>query len=364
MGVAALHQMSVVLASTGGAELDTSGWQGLTDMLRGACEMDTVTAVPLQQRRETVVMVQRSVSQILSHCGRCMPPSFHLQLLQIVQDSVLRAAAANREAMECKAASLRSEAALPVVDQACQEASMHDDPGLHAAVPEPPAAPLAVGHDAAAVAAAAEPSRGAGKDGMSSPVADAQLQIDAALSPHNGATNGVAQQAGYGEQTETSYRAPAGRAAPSGCDGGTLLWLEQQNEGGQLLIKSYFLTIDLFKQSAARSSTLVEAAECAAEAEQRFTALCTEIVGAVCSAHSIAGGKEPEKAVDWSTRHNAPVLCALLHAVRMRGGDDAWAQVVMPQLPLLIRSGDPSVCAAVASVYEHVVGPKLMAGCS
>lgn len=347
VGVAALHQMSVVLASTGGAELDTSGWQGLTDMLHGACGMDTVAAVPLQQRQETVVMVQRSVSQILSHCGRCMPPCFHLQLLQIVQESVLRAAAANREV-----------AAAVIVDQL--DTSTPGDSGPQPEVSEPPSdLPAGAQLDAQG---AAESGKGSVKDGVSSPLADAQVQIEPAVSPHNGAENGVGNQPGCVEHGDERSDTLSGGAAVHG--GGAITWLDQQNEGGKLLIKSYLLTIDLFKQSAARSPTLVEAAECAAEAEQRFTALCNEIIAAVRSSHSIAGSTEPEKPVDWSTRYNAPVLCALLRAVRKRGGDESWAKVVMPHLPLLIRSGDPSVCTAVAAVYEHVVGPKLMAGSS
>lgn len=349
VGVAALHQMSVVLASNGGAELDAEGWQGLTDMLGGACGMDCVTAVPLQQRRETVVMAQRSVSQILSHCGRCMPPSFHLQLLHIVQESVLRAAAANREAWEQSQASLESQPATPAADQL--EPHTHDRQEQSyegvALQPEDPVQPAAAMQDA--------DGKGSMKDSMSSPLADAQVQIEPAVSAQISAENGVENRhdglLDHGDATH---------GVASGVDDAALTWLDQQNEGGKLLVKSYLLTIDLFKQSAARSSTLVEAAECAAEAEKRLAALCTKIVAAVCT-HGNENGKQPQNAADWSTRYNAPVVCALLRGVRKRGGDEEWAKVVMPHLPLLIRSGDASVRTAVASVYEHVVGPKLMA---
>lgn len=335
VGVAALHQMSVVLASTGAAELDTAGWQGLTDMLSVACSMDQVTAVPLEQRRETVVMVQRSISQILSQCGVCMPPSFHLQLLQIVQESVLRAAAANRVVLESREEAMRAQAAPPVADHLSNGQGPQSKDSVDTAVQYKDMRQNVVA--------------------VSSPLADAKVQIEPAASAQTATENGVRHNSSGDDHS------PASCGMVPGADDFTLTWLDQQNEGGKLLVKSYLVTIDLFKQSAARSRTLVEAAECAAEAEKRFAALCSEVVTAMCSAHSNGAAQEPAVAVEWNTKHNAPVLCALLRAVRKRGVEEAWAKVVMPYLPLLIRSADNSVRTAVAAVYEHVVGPQLMA---
>jgi hypothetical protein len=92
--------------------------------------------------------------------------------------------------------------------------------------------------------------------------------------------------------------------------------------------------------------------------------LCSAVVADVCQEHirGAPGSSQPPGAAHWSTLRNAPVVFALLKALRRRGAEEAWAKVVLPHLPALIRSKDASVRAAVASVYEHVVGPKLLTG--
>jgi hypothetical protein len=79
-GVTALHQLGVVLAGQGAAELDAPGWAVLACTLRDACSLDTVTALPTAQRYETVICAQRLSVEMVSHCGLCMPPPVHLEV--------------------------------------------------------------------------------------------------------------------------------------------------------------------------------------------------------------------------------------------------------------------------------------------
>lgn len=91
-GVAALHQMSIVVAGKGGAELDQAGWAALEAMLSRAMSLDTVPALPPARRYDVVARVQLSAAQILQHCGSCMPPDVHLKVLAAMDASVQRAA--------------------------------------------------------------------------------------------------------------------------------------------------------------------------------------------------------------------------------------------------------------------------------
>lgn len=328
-GVAALHQMSVVLGGAGGAELDAPGWQALADLLRDACAMDRVVAVALPQRRTTVVMVQRSLVQILTHCGRCMPPAVHLELLAVLQESVDRAAEANAEA----ARELEHRRTLAA---GCREIEH---------------APGSVRDGASPQAHGSAPS--VCVHGSESSIREDSTHLNGAHDGH--ASNGCTVQA-EGDRSGTEG-AMIGRDL---CDWQHQMpWLEQQNEGGQLLVKAYLRTIDEFRESAARLPTLVEAAECAEEAQERLTMLCASVLRSSCASCEAPDGAEDVGAL-WSLRRNGPVLCALLQALQCRGTEEAWAKVLLPRLPMLIRCDDVRVRVGVAGVYENVLGPRVL----
>eukprot|EP00892_Ulva_mutabilis_P008052 jgi/Ulvmu1/5619/UM023_0158.1 len=326
-GVAALHQMSVVLGGVGGAELDAPGWQALADLLRDACGMDQVVAVALPQRQMTVVMVQRTLVQILTHCGRCMPPAVHLELLAVLQDSVDRAAVANADA----ASDLEHRRTLAAGCREIEQApgSSQDGRSPHAQVDSAPSVWV---HES------------------ESSVGEDSARLNGAH-----ASNGFAAHAG----------GDVAGGAGVGVDGRLqncqqeMPWLEQQNEGGQLLVKAYLRTIDEFRESAARLPTLVEAAECAEEAQERLTTLCASILRSACTT-CLAPDRAEEMGALWSLRRNGPVLCALLQALQRRGTEEAWAKVMLPRLPMLIRCDDVRVRVGVAGVYEHVLGPRVL----
>lgn len=327
-GVAALHQMSVVLGGAGGAELDAPGWQALAEMLRDACAMDQVVAVPLPQRQMTVVMVQRSLVQILMHCGRCMPPSVHLDLLTVLQDSVDRAAEANADA---------------------------DHDWLHrqklaAGCREIEPAPGSTRNDQCAEAR---------RDSMGSVcMHDGKSEVDAQSDPvvEERRTNGHAGGVGTGAETGQEHGDAGGEDSDAWRH---MPWLEQQNEGGQLLVKAYLQTIDVFQESAARLPTLVEAAACSEEAQERLTTLCASILRSACTTCGAVEARDDVGAL-WSLRRNGPVVCTLLQALQRRGTDEAWAKVLLPRLPMLIRCDDVRVRAGVAGVYENVLGPRVL----
>lgn len=319
-GVAALHQMSVVLGGAGGAELDVPGWQALADMLRDACAMDQVVAVSLPQRQMTVVMVQRSLVQILGHCGRCMPPSVHLELLAVLQASVDRAAEANADAdrdwqhRQTLAAGCREIERAPGVTEARRDSMasvrMHGD-------------------------------------------GDSDNGVHGSGVWEEDGNNGHAGRRGSGKKDTEAV------GEDSDAWRQHMPWLEQQNEGGQLLVKAYLRTMDVFQESAARRPTLVEAAACSEEADERLTTLCASILRSACASCGSLDTGEDVGAL-WSLRRNGPVLCALLQALQRRGTEEAWAKVLLPRLPMLIRCDDVRVRSAVAGVYETVLGPRVL----
>lgn len=329
-GVAALHQMSVVLGGAGGAELDAPGWQALADMLRNACAMDQVEAVGLPQRQMTVVMVQRTLVQILTHCGRCMPPAMHLELLAVLQDSVDRAARANADTERELAHRQMLAAGCREIEQAPVSTSVGGSP-----VAEQDSVASVCVHES---------------DGSVKEDSTRLNGAHDAHTPNGGIVNSVASVRGgkegvgmYGRSDEWRHQMP---------------WLEQQNEGGQLLVKAYLQTIDEFRKSAARLPTLVEAKECSEEAQERLATLCASILRSACESCGSHVGRD-DVGVSWSLRRNGPVVCALLQALQRRGTEEAWAKVLLPRLPMLIRCDDVRVRVGVAGVYENVLGPRV-----
>ena len=296
-GVAALHQMSVVVAGNGGAELDHAGWEAFADMLRRACSMDTVAALPAAQRYGTVLLVQRSIAQILQHCGRCMPPEVHLDVLSVLQASVERAAAAcgDSAAVAGLVQELRSADSTTAADS-----SSASRPNGHS-------------HgDARSPNGAVD--RAATAFEQRSPVSDGD--------------SGLARSTGAGEPTGAAGHDRSASCAPAPPHARQVL-REQQNHGGQLLVKSYNLTIETFRESAARHSALVEARDCTATAQGRLAKLCHHVVDACVACYSHHGQENGghaaqceglPQACEWSPRENAPVVCAVLRALAQQQG--------------------------------------------
>lgn len=342
-GVAALHQMSIVVAGNGGAELDHAGWTAFADMLQRACSMDTVTALPAQQRYQTVQLVQRSIAQILQHCGRCMPPEVHLDVLGVLQASVQRAASAcsDGSALEALWRDVRS-ADSGADERGAREAVHHGHDG-HAHVGMHTVLTSAAQHDM--------------------PVASRAHDLAAAGNTANIASAGVGNGvAGHDRPVNVTSCAPAMQRA-------MCLLREQQNHGGTLLVKAYRSTIELFRESAARHTALVEARDCTATAQGRMVKFSHQVVDACLAccqqrdAESEYGTSVAERreACAWSPIDNAPVLCAVLRALAAQqgGGKQGWASDMMPSLCVLMRSGDGDVRDVIADIFDSVVWPQL-----
>jgi hypothetical protein len=319
VGVSALHQMSIVLGGQGGAELDAAGWDALVDMLNSACSMDTARGVALRQGLQTVVMVQRSIAQILQHCGRGMPPGAHLRLLRVLRESVDRACAALHP--DVAAAGGANGAAHRAEDALASPTGAREING-HAGQPNGRYVPP--GH----------PSTSKAQRPLAGVESDIQTR-------HGNA------DAGTGSLSVPST--PPERQTVAD------LRLEQQNQGGRLLVKAYSATVAEFRASAQRHASLVEAAGCAAQAEEALMAICRAVVascGAVCRGAAQTAG------TPWSAEANGEVLSVALRAlVQQPGGRGA----VLPELCWLIRCDGPGVREEVAKVYDDIVFPQVLA---
>jgi hypothetical protein len=324
-GVAALHQMSIVVAGNGGAELDYAGWAAFADMLSAACSMDTVTAVPAAQRYHTLTLVQTTISQILKHCGRCMPPMVHLQVLAVLQDSVERAAEASGSPEQL--AALARE--LDMTAGASAKLNGHARNGH---------APVGLGHD---------PILG---DVSSSQRADGGLSDAAGLAYVHLGDNRTGHDRGeYSVMSDSLTQA-------------LQLLRKQQNHGGRLLIKTYLFTIESFRSSAARHPALVEAHNCMATAQSQLLAMCHHLIYAFL-VPCIDGERNEGKAVRcWDVAENSEVLCAALKALARHQGGGQWVQEMMPSLCGLMRIGDKAVRDALADIFESVVWPQIESG--
>ena len=319
-GVVALHQMSVVVAGNGGAELDQAGWDAIVQMLQKASSMDTVGALPLALRIETVILVQQRLAQLLQHCERSMPPQTHLALLATLQASVDRAAEASSSA-----------------ESAAMHGNIEPEAQAHAA---PAHAGRANGRLASTAHSGSPVHAGNGRaSGDTSPPPQ----------PDSGASS-AAEQCCNGMRHDRQPNLAHAR----------LCFRRQQNHGGELAVQLYLAALRMFKASAARTSALAEPREAAVDAHNALQAFSQTILCGCAASCSPSGGDQAQWCA-WSAHENAPVLCAVLHALRelQLAQHSKCDSQLMGILTGLMRCGRPDVRATVADVMESVVWPQL-----